>query len=374
LQAILITGASGFLGAYLLDELARQTSAELYCLVRADNAEHGAQRLRLNLERHGLWRDELALRLHPVVGDLEQPRLGLSVAEFDSLAERIDAIYHSGAHDNFLYPYAMLKAANVDGTHELLRLAARVRTKPLHFVSTLSVVSPMVEQVRETEPLACPEQAGMGYVDTKWVAEQLVQRAAERGMPVTIHRPTHILGVSDRGYTHIDDAWYRRLLNDIQLGTATGDDNADDNLVPVGFVSRAIVHLSLQQASLGKVFHLSNPSYTPRSIYQDVLRERGYSITLLPFGQWLAQLVEAAKTRPDLGLIPLLPMLTAYDTENPAPSVSRHIHYVNTTAGLADSGIVCPEIRHAELRAYFAYLIDEGHFPPPQRPTIKSTD
>ncbi|PPK71873.1 amino acid adenylation domain-containing protein/thioester reductase-like protein, partial [Methylobacter tundripaludum] len=374
LHAVLITGASGFLGAYLLDELARQTSAELYCLVRADNAEHGAQRLRLNLERHGLWRDELALRLHPVVGDLEQPRLGLSVAEFDSLAERVDAIYHSGAHDNFLYPYAMLKAANVDGTHELLRLAARVRTKPLHFVSTLSVVSPMVEQVSETEPLACPEQTGMGYVDTKWVAEQLVQRAAERGMPVTIHRPTHILGVSDRGYTHIDDAWYRRLLNDVQLGTATGDDNADDNLVPVGFVSRAIVHLSLQQASLGKVFHLSNPSYTPRSIYQDVLRERGYSITLLPFDQWLAQLVEAAKTRPDLGLIPLLPMLTAYDTENPAPSVSRHIHYVNTTAGLAGSGIVCPEIRHTELRAYFAYLIDEGHFPPPQRPTIKSTD
>jgi len=374
LHAVLITGASGFLGAYLLDELARQTSAELYCLVRADNTEHGIQRLRLNLERHGLWRDDLALRLHPVVGDLEQPRLGLSVAEFDSLAERIDAIYHSGAHDNFLYPYAMLKAANVDGTHELLRLAALVRTKPLHFVSTLSVVSPMVEQVRETDPLACPEQAGMGYVDTKWVAEQLVQRAAERGMPVTVHRPTHILGVSDRGYTHIDDAWYRRLLNDIQLGAATGDDNADDNLVPVGFVSRAIVHLSLQQASLGKVFHLSNPSYTPRSIYQDVLRERGYSITLLPFGQWLAQLVEAAKTRPDLGLIPLLPMLTAYDTENPAPSVSRHIHYVNTTAGLADSGIVCPEIGHAELRAYFAYLIDEGHFPPPQRPAIKSTD
>ncbi|TAN35450.1 MAG: amino acid adenylation domain-containing protein, partial [Verrucomicrobia bacterium] len=374
LQAILITGASGFLGAYLLAELARQTSAAFYCLVRADNAEHGAQRLRLNLERHGLWQDELALRLHPVVGDLEQPRLGLSVAEFDNLAERIDVIYHSGAHDNFLYPYAMLKAANVDGTHELLRLAAMVRTKPLHYVSTLSVVSPMLEQITETEPLTCPEQVGMGYIDTKWVAEQLVQHAAERGMPVTIHRPTHILGVSDRGYTHIDDAWYRRLLNDIQLGTATGDDNTDDNLVPVGFVSRAIVHLSLQQTSLGKVFHLSNPSYTPRSIYQDVLRERGYSITLLPFAPWLAQLVEAAKTRPDLGLIPLLPMLTAYDTENPAPSVSRHIDYANTTAGLAGSGIVCPEIGHEALRAYFAYLIDEGHFPPPRQPAATATD
>jgi amino acid adenylation domain-containing protein/thioester reductase-like protein len=372
LRAVLITGASGFLGAYLLDELARRTSAKLYCLVRADNAEHGSQRLRTNLERHGLWRNELALRLHPVVGDLEHVRLGLCEAEYRSLAAGIDAIYHSGAHDNFLYPYAMLKAANVDGTHELLRLAALVRTKPLHFVSTLSVVSPMVEEISENDPLLCPEQAGMGYIDSKWVAEQLVQHAAARGMPITIHRPSHILGVADTGYTHIDDAWFRRLLNDIQLGIATGDDNVDDNLVPVGFVSRAMIHLSLQRSSLGKVFHLSNPIYTPRSIYHEVLRERGYPVTLRPFDQWLAQLIEAAKTRPDLGLIPLLPLFSGFDAENTPPGKLRHIHQDNTTAGLAGSGIACPEINHAELRAYFEYLIAEGHFPPP--PLSLATD
>jgi amino acid adenylation domain-containing protein/thioester reductase-like protein len=369
LRAVLITGASGFLGAYLVDELARQTTAALYCLVRADDADHGRQRLQKNLERHGLWRESLAPRLHTVVGDLEQPRLGLSTAEFNSLAERIDAIYHSGAHDNFLYPYAMLKAANVDGTHELLRLAGLIRTKPLHFVSTLSVVSPQAEQVRENDPLTPPEQTSSGYAGSKWVAEQLVQLAGRRGMPVTIHRPAQIIGISGTGFSHVDDAWFRRLLNDIQLGISPDNGNDVENLVPVGFVSRALVYLSLQRASLGKVFHLANPSPTPRSVYQEVLCKMGYSIAPLPFAQWLERFTEASKTVPDLALAPLLPLFSAHKAENhePAgPSVQRHIDSGNTTAGLASSGTGCPMVNHEVLHAYFAYLIGKGHFPPPQ--------
>jgi len=369
LRAVLITGASGFLGAYLVDELARQTTAELYCLVRADDADHGRQRLQKNLERHGLWRESLAPRLHAVAGDLEQPRLGLSTAEFDTLAEQVDAIYHSGAHDNFLYPYAMLKAANVDGTHELLRLASLIRTKPLHFVSTLSVVSPQAEQVRENDPLELPEQTITGYAGSKWVAEQLVQAASGRGMPVTIHRPAQIIAISETGFSHVDDAWFRRILNDIQLGVSP--DNGDDveNLVPVGFVSRALVDLSLQQASLGKVFHLANPNPTPRSVYQEVLCNMGYAIAPLPFAQWLQRFTEASKTVPDLALAPLLPLFSGHKAENHEPvepSVQRHVDSGNATAGLASSGTVCPMVNHEVLRAYFAYLIAKGHFPPPQ--------
>jgi len=369
LRAVLITGASGFLGAYLVDELARQTTAALYCLVRADDADHGRQRLQKNLERHGLWRESLAPRLHVVAGDLEQPRLGLSTAEFNNLAEQVDAIYHSGAHDNFLYPYAMLKAANVDGTHELLRLAGLIRTKPLHFVSTLSVVSPQAEQVRENDPLALPEQTITGYAGSKWVAEQLVQLAGRRGMPVTIHRPAQIIGISEGGFSHVDDAWFRRLLNDIQLGVSPDTGNDVENLVPVGFVSRALVYLSLQQASLGKVFHLANPSPTPRSVYQEVLCKMGYSIAPLPFAQWLERFTEASKTVPDLALAPLLPLFSGHKAENHEPvepSVQRHVDSGNATAGLASSGTVCPMVNHEVLRAYFAYLIAKGHFPPPQ--------
>ena len=64
----------------------------------------------------------------PVCGDLAEPRLGLSPQDFDSLAATIDAVYHNGAYVNFVYPYQVLKPANVAGTVEVLRLATQPRS------------------------------------------------------------------------------------------------------------------------------------------------------------------------------------------------------------------------------------------------------
>ncbi|TGU59995.1 hypothetical protein EN829_068110, partial [Mesorhizobium sp. M00.F.Ca.ET.186.01.1.1] len=89
------------------------------------------------LQLYELWDEAQAHRIIPVIGDLAQPRLGLSAGQFERLAETVDVIYHNGALVNFVYPYAALKKANVIGTEEILRLAAVKKTKPVHFVSTI---------------------------------------------------------------------------------------------------------------------------------------------------------------------------------------------------------------------------------------------
>ena len=90
-----------------------------------------------------------------------RPRLGLSTGEFRELARSIDVIYHAGALVNFIYPYEELRAANVAGTREVIRLAGLCRGIPVHYVSTTAVLAGLgvegVREVTEETPLAHPE-------------------------------------------------------------------------------------------------------------------------------------------------------------------------------------------------------------------------
>jgi acyl carrier protein len=103
---ILLTGATGFLGAFLLKELLQQTEAHIYCLVRAANRSEGLSRLQTTLEKYQLWHPAFNhSRIIPILGDLAQPLLGLAPQEFARLAAQIDTIYHNGADVNFFKSY-----------------------------------------------------------------------------------------------------------------------------------------------------------------------------------------------------------------------------------------------------------------------------
>ena len=136
-KSIFLTGATGFLGAYLLRELLHKTTADIYCLIRCGNSEDGKNRLQKHLEFYLLWEETFSSRIIPVVGDLSKPLLGLSEGDFNELAGIIDIIYHNGAWVNSARPYSILKPANVLGTQEVIRLASILQTKPVHFISTL---------------------------------------------------------------------------------------------------------------------------------------------------------------------------------------------------------------------------------------------
>ncbi|MCU1246817.1 MAG: linear gramicidin synthetase subunit, partial [Acidobacteria bacterium] len=246
-RVVLLTGGTGFLGAFLLDELLRATEAVIYCLVRAAGEEEGFARIRKNLEQYGLWNPELASRLIALPGDLAEPRLGLSEGMWDELARGVEVIYHNGSTVNFAVPYEKLERPNVGGTREVLRLATRLRIKPVHFVSTLS--SFMVEElrgsvVRESDPLPAGSSIGGGYNQSKWVADRMVQLARAQGVPVSIYRPARVTGASDTGASNTADLFPAFIKGCIQLG-AVPDTDEEMNMSPVDFVAAAIVRLSL---------------------------------------------------------------------------------------------------------------------------------
>jgi thioester reductase-like protein/amino acid adenylation domain-containing protein len=360
-KSILLTGATGFLGAFLLHELLEKTTADIYCLIRAENITQAQKRIENKLQSYLLWNKNLSRRIIPVVGDLSQPLLGLSTDRFNTLAESVDAIYHNGAWVNFTYPYSQLKAANVLGTQEVLRLAVQSKVKPVHFISTIGVVGAAdhnLEIISETTLIDRSEQIESGYTQSKWVAEKLVTIARDRGLPVTIYRPGRISGHSQTGVCNPDDHTFRMIRGCIQLGTVPQDDSLV-NLTPVDFAVGAIVHLSSQPESIGKTFHLFNPQPTPWSEVVNSIISLGYPLKQLDYQQWRKDLLTTVERSPDH---PLFPLISTFDTphNDTEESINQELEASNTNAGLAETSIVCPKCERQLLSTYFSYLTNQG--------------
>ncbi|WP_299411693.1 non-ribosomal peptide synthetase [Acaryochloris sp. IP29b_bin.148] len=371
LQTLLLTGATGFLGGYLLAELLDKTSAQIYCLVRAENEAQGAAKLKANLESYGLWDRESGKRIIPVLGDLAKPRLGLSSEQFQSLSTQVQVIYHNGAWVNFLADYQTLKAANVLGTQEVLRLACTIRTKPVHLVSTFSVFSVGDRKHKsillETDVPRHGDQLQSGYAQSKWVAEQLACQARERGLPVAIYRPGRVTGHSQTGQGNTGDFITSFVKGCIQLGSIfTSPTDPLMDFTPVDYVSQALVHISLQPDALGQIFHLVNPA--PMSVahlQQWLISDSGYDLQTLTYEIWHQQLHQATKETKTNALYPFMARFPSTIQAHNAPELASQFCSSHTLAALTNSAIHCPPVDATLLNTYFQFFIDSGFLPAP---------
>jgi amino acid adenylation domain-containing protein/thioester reductase-like protein len=364
---IFLTGATGFVGSFLLYELLQQTHADIYCLVRAANLEEGKNRIKNSLESYLLWDNSFSSRIIATVGNLSEPLLGLSQQKFQELAELIDVIYHNGALVHHASPYATLKAANVLGTQEVLRLASQGKVKPVHFMSTDGVFSAKgysgVKVVREQDSLDDYQVPSGGYTQSKWVAEKLVTIARDRGLPVCIYRIGRVSGHSQTGVFNQNDFLYRLIIGCIKLEKVP-DVNMIEDIAPVDYVSKAIVYLSKQEQSIGKAFHFVNPQPFHSNTLIKLLRSVGYSLQQVSEQQWQAALINIAEHHPEHPLFPLVLLLNAPKNHN---SILLNFACQNTTKGLANTGITCPPVDEKLLNTYLSYLLKTGFLENPKQ-------
>ncbi|OOQ90641.1 putative hybrid NRPS/PKS enzyme [Penicillium brasilianum] len=183
-RVVALTGATGFLGKTILDQLLEDRNIDkVYCL--AVRSGRGAALPR-----------SPKIEIHE--GDLSLPALGLDNATAARLFKDTDAIIHNGADVSFLKTYHSLKPTNVGSTKELLRLALQFPPKSFHYISTAGVAQLSGQETFgavSIGPYPPPADGSVGYISSKWVSERLLEKASrDYGLPVIIHRPSNITG------------------------------------------------------------------------------------------------------------------------------------------------------------------------------------
>ncbi len=265
LRTVLLTGATGFLGGHLLEELLAATTLDVVCLVRGASDEEATRRLVAACAAQGLAGVDAsevragpvgAGRVRVVAGDLAAERLGLTEARFAALAASVDAVLHAGAVVSWLAPYASLRGANVDGTRTMVALAALGAVRPLHLVSTISTAPEDGDE--ETLLSTGAALASSPYALSKWLAERLVRGAGSQGLPVAIYRPGMIAPHSVRGTPNPTDFLHRYLVGSARLGLYLDLPWARLDMTPVDFVARAVVALMTSEPRGGATAHLVN--------------------------------------------------------------------------------------------------------------------
>ncbi|MBB4909432.1 non-ribosomal peptide synthetase family protein [Actinophytocola algeriensis] len=370
-EHVFLTGATGFLGTYLLRELLSTTDAVVHCLVRADGADEAMARLQSTaVHYHGddLAEYRIAGRIVAVPGDLAAPGLGLSEADFDRLARTADVIHHPGGLVNFIYPYSHMRPANVEGTREIIRMAARYRNIPVHYTSTMAVVAGFgtagVRHVTETTPLAHADHLSVGYVESKWVAEALLLKAAEQGLPVAIYRAADISGdrVTGAWNTATEMCAMKKFV--VDTGTAPVAELPLD-YTPVDVFAAAVAHIAATSLPRGDVYHLTNPGKVNIAELVARMRARGHEIREVSWQEWLDELVTLAVENPEHPMTPFAPLfidrcatgemsVAEMYLEDTFPEFSR----TNVENALRGSGIVIPPVDAAMLDSYLDYLTD----------------
>jgi thioester reductase-like protein len=333
-------------------------------LVRCENSDRGFERLQKALSFYELWEEVFRDRIVVVIGDLSQPLFGLSPEDFEELAAQIDIIYHSGAGVNIRSSYEELKATNVLATQEILRLAGIAKTKPVNYISSLGVFfTPAYsekDRILETD-MADFSALKNGYQKTKAVAEKLLQLARERGLSACTYRPGRIMPDSKTGISNNFGFFLVVLIKAcILLGKYPSRSTAFE-IAPVDYVSGAIVNLSLQENSLGKTFHLSNPQAISWIDLMTEVSSVGYSLEEIDYQQWLVELENYASSRGDNELLALVKHLknAQYNIFYPRAQFDVSL----TKEGLAGTSITCPPLDKKLLQVYFSYLTKSGYLP-----------
>lgn len=364
---ILLTGATGFFGPFLLNSLLSQTRLPIYVIARGTSDRDAKTRVINALTRARVHEEAatngLAIRLTVWQGDLAAPSLGLSSARWEALKASSCAIYHNAAAVDYVRTYAALSRVNVHGTHTILALAMAGAPKQLHHVSSTFIFGwtnkGILYEADNNDEMA---QLDFGYSQSKWVAEQLVHRAGRAGLPVAIYRPSLIsVSQSMSGDTH--DVAARLLAFMIRHEVAVDTPN-QISLLPADVLANNLVAVSQRPLFSTVTYHLTADHYhSLTELTQQISRDFGYRFSYFDIPHFTSQLNKLASVTD-----PVFPLLDFFNRSAPHIETMSLKRYNNEqyrqARDASPSSLPDPTLRDMAQRLVF-YLLEQDWIPAP---------
>ncbi|MWV42875.1 amino acid adenylation domain-containing protein [Paenibacillus sp. HJL G12] len=368
---ILLTGATGYLGSHLLYELLRRSEATIYCLVRPNGALEPYARLEQTMS--GYFGEKvpqlMANRVVAVQGDLEQEHLGFSEEVRAIVESHVDSIIHCGAEVKHFGDSEYFARVNIESTNRLLELAKSKPDMRFHFISTLGI----------PEELALNGQwesivKGTGYesafvenvyTNSKLEAEKLVVRAGEEhGIAASVYRVGNLSCHSGNGVfqRNIDNNAFYRMLKAMLLLKNAPSVQWEVDITPIDYASESITALALQDATVGRVFHICNPVAIP---YEQMIRHfvsYGYEITLQDWNDYEAWLFDTQYNKDQTGLELAMAQLEGDGAKN---SIYRFA-CPQTNQFLENTGVKCADLDESFFKHMIDYAVSIGYFTKPE--------
>ncbi|KAF6822859.1 L-2-aminoadipate reductase large subunit [Colletotrichum plurivorum] len=385
-----LTGATGFLGAYLVKEILAREKTKIIVHIRGvKDLSFAKDRITNSLKGYGLWQDSWADRLSCVLGDLSKPRLGLDDASWKHVAETADVAVHNAAYVHWIARYEQMMRPNVLSTIDIMKLCNEGKPKLFSFVSSTSTLDTdhyvnLSDQQTATGRGAVLEAddmegsrfgLGTGYGQTKWVSEQLVREAGKRGLRGAVVRPGYILGSRHGGFSNTDDFLIRLCKGCVQLGARPLIVNSV-NAVPVDHVAKVVVASALNPLPGVNVVHVTAHPRLRMNEFLASLSYYGYEVPEVDYEEWktrLEEFVSAGSVEKDAEQSALMPLFHMATSNLPSTTRAPELDDRNAVAvlkadadrwtGVDDSA--GEGITREDIGRYLRFLVETKFMPPP---------
>src|SRR3954454_7303373 len=250
-----VTGATGFIGRHLVEELLRNREGDIHVLVRAGSQDR--------LDKLIAERFDGSARIKPVTGDLTEPKLGVSEDWIAANKGSIDHFFHLAAVYDMTADEQSNERMNVQGTHSAVELANALEAGILHHTSSVAAAGLYRGLFREDmfdEGQTLPS----AYHRTKFESEKIARE--ESRVPWRVYRPAVVVGHSQTGVMDkVDGPYYFfKAIQKIrgwlpEWAPLIGPELGWTNIVPVDYVAQALDHIAHADGLDGQAFHLAHP-------------------------------------------------------------------------------------------------------------------
>ncbi len=260
-KAVLLTGATGFLGVHILKEVTER-DVDVYCLVR--NEDRFKKQLKYYYKKIDLS------RVTAVIGDIEKEKLGLGERQYSELAEKVDSVFHVAANVHHAGDYSDLERTNVFGTKNVIEFCKKANAVMQH-TSTVSLHGAGTVKQRYGKNVLDENILNVGqkyednvYIHSKYCAEEEVLSARKDGLRANIYRIGNLTWRSSDGKfqkNSSDNGYLHRVHAILKLGMINENmDKYPTDLTAVDECAKAFVNLAFA-GDVNEIYHMYNPNF-----------------------------------------------------------------------------------------------------------------